>query len=251
MVALDGGVEAYVVHPPPPHGPPAGAIVFCHDIMGLRGGRTRHVCDDLAALTGCDVVCPNLFLEGPWATRLSVLGVWGTLKVLPSFLRWMVRQRAGPALRAVAAAVALYPEATPVGLFGTCYGGWVCLEAARRGSPLSARLRCIALAHPSPELALLHCQSPAALIRDLHPATPCLCVAAGNDRAMVHPGGLLEKSRAKGRGPEFVRVLAFSDQRHGWVSRGDWAEDPSIRTAYDAALGHAQRFFGAHMVTAG
>jgi hypothetical protein len=71
-------------------------------------------------------------------------------------------------------------------------------------------------------------------------------LTAGDDNANVKPGGEYEawlKSRA---GHQHLLLHEFPDMKHGWVSRGD-AADEKIARDYKEAMRLSTQFFQSHL----
>jgi dienelactone hydrolase len=119
------------------------------------------------------------------------------------------------------------------GCVGFCFGGWAVAQClALESSPFSAGVGI----HPSLNVEDLHRRPVADLARRVG-RKPLLLIPAGNDKIDVRPGGAVVKILAEARGVDESEIsVEFSNQIHGWVSRGKPSEDQ--KRAIDCAIKH-------------
>ena len=120
---------------------------------------------------------------------------------------------------------------------GFCWGAWAWAKAASSGFSFS----CCVGAHPSIKLEEF---AFGGSIMEMVEAVPCPCLllAGGNDPDNVKPGGEYAKVFEEKGG----KAIAFEDQLHGWVSRGD-ITDENIKKGVDTAMEEALAFFKANL----
>eukprot|EP00304_Pavlova_gyrans_P002774 CAMPEP_0206054804 /NCGR_PEP_ID=MMETSP1466-20131121/38888_1 /ASSEMBLY_ACC=CAM_ASM_001126 /TAXON_ID=44452 /ORGANISM="Pavlova gyrans, Strain CCMP608" /LENGTH=246 /DNA_ID=CAMNT_0053430023 /DNA_START=44 /DNA_END=784 /DNA_ORIENTATION=+ len=239
------------------------AIICAHDAFGVESGRTKAICDKLAAALGVIVVVPSFFEGGapPGAASVERMApgdtaareAWYTLPwrilltliSLPRFIggiRAANWERVRPLLMDHVAPFVRSRGATKLGLLGFCWGGWFTTHASAEPGPAFA---CAATAHPSLQLCRLYGDDFEALIDGV--ACPQLFLTSAQEASNVRPGGRAQEvlsSKPFGSACQFVH---FKDMKHGWVNRGA-SDDPAVERDYAQAMDLITRFFRAHLV---
>lgn len=243
-------------------GPARGAksvIIACHDVYGVTSGRTREVCDELAArLDGALVLLPDFFNDN-WPKHKPLAGAWSVPRYMATRLltHWssvepVFRQDLLPlAQRAMESECAGSGDGTgagdrgPIALVGFCWGGWCNMRAcAAFPDVFSAAVGF----HPSPTLCYVHGNAMAPLVAKCR--CPLLYCAASNDSPLVKEGGLVQRTLES----ECGKIVSgrsvfktFDRMRHGWVSRGD-VQDTAVAEDVRGAMDMAVTFLREHLV---
>jgi dienelactone hydrolase len=237
-------------------GPLSGAhraILVGHDIFGPLSGRTKLICDALAAkLPGTLVLMPYFFDDRPIAGFFSRMR---HLFVRLLFTRWHhVRPGVEAALRYAMAAMEQdatrsaplagdggdSPAPRRIGLVGFCWGGWFVLKTLAAFPHLVA---CSVAFHGSPQLCWLHCERINPMARAVR--CPTMWLAGWNDPGLTKKGGALESVLLEHSGTDHSFV-SFS-MRHGWVNRGNMSDEKVAQEVRRALYGLAMPFLSKHL----
>ena len=194
------------------------AIVVLPEIYGWDG-RLKPICDTFA-LAGYLVVMPDLFHgetahgksdeeKGAWLRTFPFQGrIDKDLGILFDHLQHVQR----------------------IACVGFCWGAWAGWKAAAHGFPL----QCGAFAHPSTKIErTIFGADEEALARAVK--MPVLLLPAGNDPAELKEGAVLKAL-------PHATSKVFPEMKHGWVTRGDFA-DPSV----ERDVQHAMKLIFEHL----
>lgn len=193
-------------------------IIYSYDIHGFNSGRTRELCDHYAD-NGYHVVMADYFRGNfpgnPNANFNANQFSWPTIysdlyeKVFPYLEQQSHRQFV---------------------MIGTCFGGWVTLEA----SLVTPNVIGIITFHPVAAKV-------SGNLKDLGDElnAPILLIASHHEPSLVKEGGIVEK-RMKARFPDSV-FKTYENMLHGFVTRGN-IEDPEVRQAVHEAVELSLKF---------
>jgi len=250
------GIPTYVV------GQGSAAIIVAHDIFGVRSGRTRQICDDLADALGVIVVAPYFFNGDGCGGLVSGPAVENFMSPLPGSVQRSFLPRFFQALWHLptwyrefksttweAIAPKLYDNIVPkvksrgakkIGLLGYCWGGWFNCHASS-----SPEFACAVGFHPSPVRVAKNLGDDWKKALD-EIACPQMMLNAKEDDAETKPGGIFEEVLSKKPfGAENV-ITTFDDMRHGWMNRG-LLSDPLVARDYEKGMTMAKTFFKKHL----
>jgi dienelactone hydrolase len=236
--------------------PCKGSILVIPDIYSVRallpnvrsGDRIGSICDALAE-EGYAVALAGIFRDKPYDE--AVKGPEdGDFCKFDSFAQdggvdWFKKQgydKMGPAVQA--AAKYLQEKNTtnaPLGVLGFCYGTWLLSKASSTGD---VDFDCAVGCHPATVLEkAVFGGDEDQMLNDLK--QPTLFLWAGNDSDIYTKDDGSGKVALKKTGGD---VEEFSDQLHGWVSRGDVADD-TVKAGVEKALKSITDFFSKNMTT--
>lgn len=254
------GMQCYVV------GSGSKGILVGHDAFGLRSGRTKQICDELAASLGVLVVAPNLWsvgdtVGGPSGEVLSNIldrvqkkqvrwWQWPGLILralwhFPSVKRsiqahtWGV---VGPRVNDKVLPLMRSKGAAEFACVGFCWGGWLATKAAALPD-----FRCCVTFHPSQsQICKLLGEDFRAECEQVR--CPQMILAAKDDKDDVKEGGLAQQVfQTKLFGAHCV-FKTFGEMQHGWVARGDLG-DAKIARDYAEAMGLAKEFLRSQLLS--
>lgn len=238
MEELPGGWQAYVVGAGP------RAVVVASDIFGIHSGRTKDICDEIAA-EGYLVVMPDFF-QGAFPDEGRSWSWWKALKEAPGLLA-PINTPWAKAEEALRTGVLPYLEqrgCTPgrAGIVGFCWGAWVVMRAC---AEFAGAFACGASAHPSVSgMTTRWGEDEPALLRAVR--APQLVLASKDEPASWKPGGTAEQTlRAAGGGPATV-FREFGSMSHGFVPRGN-IDDPAVAVEVSRAMEYIKGFLGKHL----
>jgi len=196
-------------------------IVWCYDIFGFEGGRTRQLCDMLGD-AGYLVLLPDFF-RGEWRGLTA-----------PDLVPWLAAQSDWYGARQAEVCDLLLPYArqhgaTVFGAVGTCWGGYLVARLCSYGE-----FRAGVSFHPATTF-VAETVNQEKLYEVLDEVQcPQLVLTAGSDHQNEKPGGLASKVwGVMSHGPECV-YREYRDMEHGWVVRGDIRRE-EVRAAATAA----------------
>jgi len=204
-------------------------IIWCYDIYGFEGGRTRQLCDQLAD-TGYMVIMPDFF-RGEWRdVSAADLGSW-----LAGQSDWYGKRQADwvetilPYARSQGAKV--------FGCAGTCWGGYMVMRLSaynefKAGVSLHPATTAIAEDILKEELY--------EVLDEVR--CPQLVLTAGDDHANEKPGGLAAKVWGVMNFGGGCVLRTYPDMVHGWTVRGDM-RDQAVNNAATAAFNALKFFF--------
>lgn len=232
--------------------PSKGSILVIPDIYSVRallptvrsGDRIGSICDALAA-EGYSVALAGIFRDAPYDE--AVKGPEdGDFVKFDSFAQdggipWFQSQsydKMGPAVQAAAKFLKEKDEAGKLGVLGFCYGTWLLSKVSSTGD---VDFDCAVGCHPATVIEnAVFGRDEAAMLNDLKQPTAFL--KAGNDSDIYTKEGTGKASIEKSGG----RMYEFPDMLHGWVSRGDVA-DEAVKAGVTTAMKNITDFFAEHM----
>ena len=250
---LSGGLDCYVSLST--RTVTAGIIVAAYDIFGFTAGRTRQICDELAA-QGYTVLLPDFFRGGG-----GNADVWIPFAV-PSMIRTIKRTKwsqvsldlevvvaRGVELGGASAAAARRDGAVSVGFIGFCWGGWVAARACARGLFDRTDITVVgaALVHPSLRVEGMAGSGLSEL--DIAGAAECpmLLLPSASEPASVKEGGSFTTTLSA-KHPA-TKAKTYAGMKHGWVPRGDLSR-PAVQRAASDAMAEMVAFFNARCAVA-
>jgi len=208
-------------------------IIWCYDIYGFKGGRTRELCDKLAD-KGYMVLLPDFF-RGEWRD----VGA-GDLD------EWIRKQSDWSGHRQIEWVEELLPYARSVGAeifgaVGTCWGASLVTRLCSYGE-----FKAGASMHPA-TTAIIQ----TILNQDLYEILeevqcPQLLITAGDDDKNEMKGGLAEKVWSVMKFGDACDYKTYPDMVHGWTVRGD-VRDPRVENAARAAFNAVVGFLAANI----
>lgn len=239
MMTLPGGMQAYVTG----SASSGRAVVVASDIFGIHSGRTKAICDELAA-EGFLVVLPDFFKgvfpdEGTsppwWKLLLQAPGLTTPLSTPWSAVSDNFQQSILPFLASQGLA------AGRAALLGFCWGAWVVIRGC---GDFPDQFACGMSAHPSVHnIVGVRGEKEVELVEKVK--APQLVLASKDEPAGWKPGGAVEEQlRAKGIGGSVFKE--FGNMKHGWVPRGD-LQDPTTAAEVARALEYMKGFLGKHL----
>ncbi|XP_023330507.1 carboxymethylenebutenolidase homolog isoform X2 [Eurytemora carolleeae] len=197
-------------------------IVWCYDIYGFKGGRTRELCDKLSD-KGYMVLLPDFF-------RGESRGLEDE-----DLISWVVTQSDWVGQRQFEWVENLLPYARSkgaevFGAVGTCWGAYLVTKLSSY-----AEFKAGACFHPAltlvTELALQ--QNLYELLDEVQ--CPQLLITAGNDHDNEKKGGLANKVWGVMKFGIHCEYKEYKNMLHGWMVRGDMRNE-SISTDAKAAF---------------
>ena len=205
------------------------AIIFAYDLFGFDSGRTKQMCDELAA-EGYLVILPDFFRHDGLKSR-DMEGFFGFFRLISRFRRNNSWEKGSQDFNK-----RIYPflekkGVKKIGMLGTCWGSYYVFKASAEGKITSA-----ANFHPSLRLRK---ETPEQLTRELK--CPQLMLLGSNDPANIKEGSEVEKIMHEKFGP-IAQFKTFKDVGHGWVVRGDMKKSAVARD-YRIAMDMAFEFF--------
>jgi len=202
-------------------------IVWCYDVFGFKGGRTRQMCDFLAD-AGYLVIMPDFYrgdmcepTEARIGTFIKEVTNWDKLKV-----DW--EQKIKP-----------YAEkhgAKTYGAVGTCWGSYVVLRLAE-----DVGFQAGVSFHPShsPIAGSILQENEEEILKAVK--CPQMFMPAEGDHENTYPAGLGKKVMG-----DALEIVTFPDMKHGWSVRGDM-KDPKVERDVKKAFNLAMAFFRKYM----
>ena len=243
---LIGGLQCYVAET---SAATKGVIIVAYDIFGFTAGRTRQICDELAA-QGFTVLLPDFFRGGggnpdvwvPFAVPSMIRSIKAT--------RW---EQVAVDLEAVvsrgaelggASAAAGSDSAVSVGFVGFCWGGWVAARACASGLFDRSDVTVVgaALVHPSLRVEGMAGSGLSELDIATDARCPMLLLPSASEPASVKEGGSFTTALAA-KHPA-TKAKTYGGMKHGWVPRGDLRHAAVQRAASDA-MAEIVAFFNA------
>jgi len=203
-----------------------GIIVY-YDIFGYNGGRTKLICDQLAA-AGFTVYLPDVFHGDAWPVdkpKDESIMTW-----LKNFTWESTKNDTQKVLKHMEEKGVL-----SVGCLGFCWGAWAVFHACH-----SEKMKCGASMHPSIHTLTSVFNEKADELTELVKC-PQLVYAAGGDPPMYKENGeVYNILQAKFPGRNDIKE--FKDMNHGFVSRGD-LNRPETERDVKAAMEGSIAFF--------
>lgn len=245
------GVDVYVSSPLTNA---KSAVIVATDVFGWRAGHHRRFADQLGARlgNGYTVVVPDLFHGSPLIQPMMNHPTLGFLLGLPGMIYRLKTRDIPKGIDRDFGVLMPWLRAAGVervSVVGFCFGAWVAGRMlASMGGSATTPIACGVGMHPSLQMEkmLIKGSSDVQLAKDIG-ATPFLLMPAGGDPASVKPGGDVCKVLSEARGvPEVDVSVPFEDMKHGWVARGDDAQDAAIARDQAKALELAAEFIARH-----
>eukprot|EP00090_Calanus_glacialis_P010734 TRINITY_DN19192_c0_g1_i1.p1 TRINITY_DN19192_c0_g1~~TRINITY_DN19192_c0_g1_i1.p1 ORF type:complete len:253 (-),score=69.10 TRINITY_DN19192_c0_g1_i1:79-837(-) len=209
-------------------------IIWCYDIYGFEGGRTRQLCDQLADC-GYMVILPDFF-HGEWRdVGDEDLACW-----LTGQSDWYGQRQAEwvetilPYARSHGAEV--------FGCVGTCWGGYMVMRLSAYGE-----FKAGVSLHPATT-----CIAENMLNEKMYEVLdevgcPQLVLTAGEDHSNEKPGGLADKVWGVMSFGGSCVLRSYPDMMHGWTVRGDM-RDQAVNNAATAAFNAMKGFLNTHVM---
>lgn len=237
----------YVVEPQ--GGKSKGAILVIPDIYSVRvltsqvrsGDRIGLICDMLAD-TGYTVALAGIFRDQPFDLAVSgpADGDFEKFNCMAQDggVDWFKAQTyqgvVGPDVKAAAEFLSSKTGGQALGVLGFCFGTWALTKTSFMGD---VEFACGVGCHPATGLEGLHGGDEIKMLQGVKMPTKFLW--AGNDPDVFKEGGAGKAALDKTGGG----VEEYPDMLHGWVSRGDMADDKvkkDVEKAIDSILGFFQ-----------
>lgn len=233
---------------PPVQQKSKGGIIVIPDIYSVRvllphvrsGDRIGSICDTLAEL-GYTVALPGIFRDEPF--DLAVVkpddGDYTTQNVFAAeggvdWFRSQNYDKMGPSLKACVSFLKEKTGDQAMGVVGFCFGTWLLSKASSTGD---ADFACAVGCHPATGLESgVFGGSEVDMLNSLK--QPTLFLWAGNDSNIFLEDGEGKAALEKSGGG----VIEFNDMVHGWVSRGDVA-DENVKAGFEKAVDNIVSFF--------
>jgi len=239
-------LDAYVV------GAGDKAIILYPDIWGWNSGRVRAIADQLAE-PGRTVIVPKVLqpaLKGPdGEDGTDGDGVYPTFNPFegtnfPDVLApWLKEVSTHEKFKVVMDACVAFAnsKASSVGIVGFCWGAWACAQT----SAAYPEIKCAAVFHPSIGLEGLLGGDVNALVEKIN--CPFYIAAAGNDKPEEYgPDGSISKKLVEKFGADKTATTRFEEMAHGFVARGDIA-DEKIERDVVIAMSEAMKHIEANL----
>jgi len=204
-------------------------IIWCYDVFGFKGGRTRQMCDFLAE-NGYLVIMPDFYrgdMCDPAAEPDRIGGFIKDVTKWPSLkLDWEKK-------------VKPYAEkhgAKTYGSVGTCWGSYVVLRLAE-----DVGFNAGVSFHPShsPISGMILQENEEEILKSVK--CPQMFMPAEGDHANTYPDGLGKKVLG-----DALEIVTFPDMKHGWSVRGD-ISDPKVERDVQKCFNLALAFFKKYM----
>jgi len=202
-------------------------IIWCYDIYGFNGGRTRQLCDQLAD-SGYLVILPDFF-RGEWR------GV-----TAPDLVTWLQTQSDWYGARQAEVCDKILPYARShgakvFGAVGTCWGGYMVARLSGYGD-----FRAGVSFHPATTFIAetVNKEEVYEVLDEVQ--CPQMMLTAGNDHVNEKPGGLANKVWGVMSFGEECVYREYKDMLHGWTVRGDIRNEAinnCARAAFNSMLG--------------
>ncbi|KAH9104518.1 hypothetical protein AeMF1_019404 [Aphanomyces euteiches] len=210
------------------------AVLAFPDVYGPDSGRTKQLCADLSKHYKVALVD---ICDGDYRTATSDRSQFATWAQERPFEKLKVK------IDAIIKHLQTERGVTKFGAMGFCYGAWIVARlSAEPSSVLSAGISF----HPSWHANDVFRGEGSAekIAHDIQ--VPQSVLTAGNDRDWLKPGGSVEQTlQAKGVSSRFRE---FPNMVHGWVIRGDLADQGILKGFHDAWVDEALPFLKEHLV---
>ena len=205
------------------------AIIFVYDIFGFDSGRTKQMCDELAA-EGYLVVLPDFFRHDGLKSS-DMEGFFGFFRCLNRFRKNNSWEKGSEDFNK-----RIYPflekkGVKKIGMLGTCWGSYYVFKASAEG-----KISAGANFHPS---LMMRKETPQELARAQK--CPQMMLLGKNDPANIKEGSEVEKILHEKFG-KVALFKTFGEMKHGWVVRGD-IKKPAVARDYKIAMDMAIDFF--------
>ena len=245
----DDDLTMYVVEP---SGDVKGCVLVLPDIYSVRvltpqvrsGDRIGSICDALAD-QGYLVGLAGVFGEKPYDVAIKGPDDGDFVK-FDSFAQdggvdWFKSNGydvMGPRVKAAAAYLKAKAPSQKLGALGFCFGTWLSCKTSSTGDvDFDVAVGC----HPTTILEkAVFGGDEEAMMDSLK--QPTVMLWAGNDSPDYTGDGANKIAIEKSGG----KVVEYNDMLHGWVSRGDVA-DESVKAGVESALGHIKEAFESHL----
>jgi len=214
------------------------AVIVFHDIFGWNSGRTREVCDGLAA-QGFLVVCPDFFHGQAMDFAMNLISMFLHLPRMLRFLWKFPWKNVEKELNEVIYPYLQQQGVTKIGCIGFCWGAWAGTHASS-----DERMSCHVGLHPSLQVGKFFKESTKGLLDDVK--CPQMFLPAGNDPAGVKQNGEAEQILSKKSFGKECRYVEFPQMKHGWVVRGDLSQ-PDIARDTKLAIDQMTAFLSKHL----
>jgi len=202
-------------------------IIWCYDIYGFEGGRTRQLCDQLADC-GYMVILPD-FYRGEWRDVEA-----------EDLASWLAKQSDWTGQRQSEWVETILPYARSngaevFGCVGTCWGGYMVMRLSAYGE-----FKAGVSFHPATTFVaedLLN-EKMYEVLDEV--GCPQLVLTAGNDHSNEKPGGLAAKVWGVMSFGAGCVLREYPDMAHGWTVRGDMREQTvsnTARAAFNSMIG--------------
>jgi len=228
----------YVVEP---KGDFKGSILVLPDVYSVRvlnpdvrsGDRIGSICDALAE-QGYRVALAGLFRDEPYDKAVKGPDDGDFVKFDPfaqdggvDWIKQQTYEKIGPNLKAAVGYLKEKNSDSKIGVLGFCYGTWAfCKGSAEGGIDVDVAVGC----HPTSVLEnAVFGRDEDAMMASLKQPTTILW--AGNDSESYTGDGSNKKAIEETGG----KVHDFPDMLHGWVSRGDVA-DEAVKAGVESAM---------------
>mmetsp|Transcript_59090 Transcript_59090/g.67283 ORF Transcript_59090/g.67283 Transcript_59090/m.67283 type:complete len:256 (+) Transcript_59090:44-811(+) len=209
------------------------AIVLNYDIYGFDGGRTKLICDQLAA-EGHFVILPDYYRGESFPVDAEV-----NVENLTPFVHTYPWEKLQADLEGKVLPFLKEKGFEKIGALGFCWGAWINLNISGTG-----KLDCAANAHPSFNAENFFGKSEVELAKRVQ--CPQLIFAAGNDLPNIKEGGeIVNLLKEKTFGDKCV-FREFPDVVHGFASRGE-LEKPEVASAVKEFIEGVTQFFKANL----
>jgi len=208
-------------------------IIWCYDIYGFTGGRTRQLCDMLAD-AGYLVILPDFF-RGEWRGVTS-----------EDLVPWLHKHSDWYGSRQAEMCDTVLPYARSHGAqvfacVGTCWGGYM----VTRLSGYSDFKAGISF-HPATTFIAENVNKEKLYEVLDEVGCPQMVLTAGNDHKNEKPGGLAQKIWGVMSFGEECIYREYRDMEHGWMVRGDVRKEAINNTA-KAAFTSMLGFLSTHL----
>lgn len=243
----DQGVDLPVYFVAPEKSKSKGSIIVIPDIFSVRvltnqvrsGDRIGLICDTLAQ-AGYTVGLAGIFRDQPFDLAVKSPED-GDFEKFDSFAQdggvdWFKKQtydKIGADIKATAALLSEKTGGQAVGILGFCFGTWALTKTSSMGD---VDFACGVGCHPATALEGLHGGDEVKMLESVKMPTKFLW--AGNDSDIFKQGGAGKAALEKTGGG----VEEYPDMLHGWVSRGDMADD-KVKAAVEKSIDSILSFF--------